>query len=74
MPFDGIRATFNKGLSHHFQVSHNFSLGTMQRSGYKFGATYAGTKQLSQTEVGHFIESSIFILKRNNVKSPFVMF
>lgn len=52
MPFDGIRATFNKGLSHHFQVSHNFTLGTMQRSGYKFGATYAGGKQLSQTEVG----------------------
>ena len=51
MPFDGIRASFNKGLSHHFQVSHNFTLAAMQPSGYKFGATYAGAKQLSQTEV-----------------------
>ncbi|XP_067936584.1 mitochondrial import receptor subunit TOM40 homolog [Watersipora subatra] len=50
LPFDGVRATFNKGLSHHFQVSHNFSLATTQRSGYKFGATYVGTKQLSQSE------------------------
>ena len=59
MPFDGIRATFNKGLSHHFQVTHSFALGTMQRSGYKFGATYAGTKQLSQTEVGVFYSYKI---------------
>lgn len=51
MAFDGIRATFNKGLSSHFQVSHSFSLGFMQPSAYKFGATYAGTKQLSQSEV-----------------------
>jgi len=50
-PFDGIRAVFNKGLSHHFQVSHNFTLAAMQPSSYKFGATYAGTKQLSQSEV-----------------------
>ncbi|KAF6030776.1 TOMM40L [Bugula neritina] len=49
-PFDGIRAVFNKGLSHHFQVSHNFTLAAMQPSSYKFGATYAGTKQLSQSE------------------------
>lgn len=51
MAFDGGKLTINKGLSNHFQVNHNFTLGTMQPSGYKFGATYVGSKQLSQSEV-----------------------
>lgn len=39
-----------KGLSSHFQVSHTINLSSTTPSGYKFGATYVGTKQLSPTE------------------------
>lgn len=39
-----------KGLSNHFQVSHTINLCTSNPSGYRFGATYVGTKQLSPSE------------------------
>jgi hypothetical protein len=39
----------NKGLSNHFQVSHTINLSTAQ-PGYRFGATYVGTKQFSPSE------------------------
>lgn len=47
--FEGAKLMVNKGLSNHFQVSHTINLSS-QQSGYKFGATYVGTKQLSPSE------------------------
>uniref|UniRef100_A0A6M2DIG5 Putative translocase of outer mitochondrial membrane complex subunit tom40 n=1 Tax=Xenopsylla cheopis TaxID=163159 RepID=A0A6M2DIG5_XENCH len=47
--FEGAKLMYNKGLSNHFQVSHTVNMSTTN-SGYKFGATYVGTKQLSPTE------------------------
>jgi mitochondrial import receptor subunit TOM40 len=50
MNFEGARFIVNKGLSNHFQVSHTLNLSTAQPGGYRFGATYVGTKQLSPSE------------------------
>lgn len=47
--FEGAKVMVNKGLSNHFQVSHTINLSS-QQSGYRFGATYVGTKQLSPAE------------------------
>ena len=49
--FEGGKLIVSKGLSSHFQISHTLSLSTFQPSGYRFGATYVGVKQLSVTEV-----------------------
>ncbi|XP_076028330.1 translocase of outer membrane 40 [Oratosquilla oratoria] len=48
--FDGGKFMVNKGLSNHFQVSHTINFSTMQPPGYRFGATYVGTNQVSPTE------------------------
>lgn len=40
----------NKGLSNHFQISHSLHLAPGPMSGYRFGATYVGTNQISPTE------------------------
>lgn len=40
----------NKGLSNHFQVSHTINLSSTTPSGYRFGATYVGTKQTGPAE------------------------
>lgn len=50
MTFDGAKIMLNKGLSNHFQVSHTINLGSTNPSGYRFGATYVGTRQFSPTE------------------------
>ena len=51
MPFDGAKVMLNKALSNHFQVSHNIVIGSaITPPGYRFGATYIGTKQLSLSE------------------------
>lgn len=52
MPFDGGKVIVNKILSNHFQISHNFTLssGMTAPPGYRFGATYIGTKQISPSE------------------------
>ncbi|CAG2103252.1 unnamed protein product [Medioppia subpectinata] len=52
MPFDGARVVITKGLSNHFQLSHTISMsnGVTIPAGYRFGATYIGTKQTSPTE------------------------
>lgn len=47
--FDGAKLMINKGLSNHFQVSHTVNLSSAQ-SGYRFGATYVGTKQFAPSE------------------------
>ena len=39
-----------RGLSNHFQISHTINMSSVTPSGYRFGATYVGTKQLSPTE------------------------
>lgn len=39
----------NKGISNHFQMSHTWTMSS-QQNGYKLGATYIGTKQISPTE------------------------
>lgn len=53
MCFEGGTLRVNKGLNSHFQVSHTLNLPTNPQSpsGYKFGATYVGTKMLSPSEV-----------------------
>lgn len=48
--FEGAKLMIQKGLSSHFQVSHTINLSSTTPSGYKFGATYVGTKQLSPSE------------------------
>jgi mitochondrial import receptor subunit TOM40 len=48
--FEGAKLMVQKGLSNHFQVSHTINLCSQNPSGYRFGATYVGTKQMSPTE------------------------
>ncbi|KAK0096885.1 hypothetical protein PV326_003992 [Microctonus aethiopoides] len=48
--FEGAKLIINKGLSNHFQISHTITMSSVVKSGYKFGATYVGTKQTSPTE------------------------
>lgn len=48
--FEGAKIMLNKGLSNHFQVSHTINLCSQQPSGYRFGATYVGTKQFQPSE------------------------
>jgi mitochondrial import receptor subunit TOM40 len=50
VPFEGAKVLFNKGLSNHFQVSHTWTMSTLQPSGYRFGCTYVGTKQYGPME------------------------
>ncbi|XP_062321630.1 mitochondrial import receptor subunit TOM40 homolog [Osmerus eperlanus] len=47
---EGVRLVVNKGLSNHFQVSHTINLSTLGESGYRFGATYVGSKQIGPAE------------------------
>jgi mitochondrial import receptor subunit TOM40 len=48
--FEGAKLMVNKGLSNHFQVSHTINLCSAAPSGYRFGATYVGTKQFGPSE------------------------
>uniref|UniRef100_A0A914C807 Uncharacterized protein n=1 Tax=Acrobeloides nanus TaxID=290746 RepID=A0A914C807_9BILA len=47
--FDGAKILYQKGLSSHFQVSHTLRVSSAS-SGYNFGATYVGNKQLGPGE------------------------
>ncbi|KAL4228797.1 Mitochondrial import receptor subunit TOM40B [Mactra antiquata] len=49
-PFEGGRVVIGKGLSSHFQLNHTMTLGPPNLSGYRFGATYVGSKQFSPQE------------------------
>ena len=69
MFFDGAKILVNKGLNSHFQVSHTLTLAK-QSPGYRFGATYVGTKMLSPSEVGVFV--SFFEIKQNLLIEKFV--
>jgi mitochondrial import receptor subunit TOM40 len=48
--FEGAKLIINKGLSSHFRVSHTITMSSVTPSGYRFGATYVGTKQISPSE------------------------
>ncbi|XP_066600800.1 mitochondrial import receptor subunit TOM40 homolog 1 [Prorops nasuta] len=48
--FEGAKLILNKGLSNHFQISHSIIMSSVPHSGYRFGATYVGTKQMSPSE------------------------
>jgi len=48
--FEGGKFMLNKGLSNHFQVSHTINFSTVQPPGYRFGATFVGTQQVSPSE------------------------
>ncbi|XP_045464289.1 mitochondrial import receptor subunit TOM40 homolog 1-like [Harmonia axyridis] len=48
--FEGARVMLTRGLSNHFQISHTINMSSVTPSGYRFGATYVGTKQLSPSE------------------------
>ncbi|CAH0396176.1 unnamed protein product [Bemisia tabaci] len=50
VPFEGAKFIVNKGLSNHFQVSHTINMSAITPSGYRFGATYVGSKQVSPSE------------------------
>ncbi|KAH8253715.1 hypothetical protein KR032_006593 [Drosophila birchii] len=47
--FEGAKIMLYKGLSNHFQVSHSFDLCPTAPCGYRFCATYVGTKQSDPT-------------------------
>ncbi|XP_063236215.1 mitochondrial import receptor subunit TOM40 homolog 1 [Bacillus rossius redtenbacheri] len=49
--FEGAKFMVNKVLSNHFQISHTLNLSSFGSSGYRFGATYVGTHQVSPSEV-----------------------
>lgn len=50
-PFDGARIIVNKALSNHFQISHTINMsGSVMPPGYRFGATFIGSRQISPTE------------------------
>ncbi|EEB15411.1 mitochondrial import receptor subunit TOM40, putative [Pediculus humanus corporis] len=48
--FDGVKFMVNKGLSNHFQISHTIHLSSVTPAGYRFGATYVGTKHVGPHE------------------------
>ncbi|KAJ3662768.1 hypothetical protein Zmor_007097 [Zophobas morio] len=48
--FEGARVMLTRGLSNHFQISHTINMSSITPSGYRFGATYVGTKQISASE------------------------
>lgn len=48
--FEGARIMLTRGLSNHFQISHTINMSSVTPSGYRFGATYVGTKQISPSE------------------------
>lgn len=48
--FEGARLMLTRGLSNHFQISHTINMSSITPSGYRFGATYVGTKQISPSE------------------------
>lgn len=48
--FDGAKLMLTRGLSNHFQISHTLNMSQTTPSGYRFGATYVGCKQISPTE------------------------
>lgn len=50
IPFEGLRLVVNKGLSNHFQISHTLTMSSVMPSGYRFGTTYVGTKQVGPGE------------------------
>lgn len=50
MPFEGAKIVVQKGLSNHFQISHSLNMSSLTPSGYRFGATYVGTKQYGPGE------------------------
>lgn len=49
--FEGAKLMIQKGISYHFQVSHTLNLCTSNNSGYRFGAIYVGSKQISPSEL-----------------------
>ncbi|KAF4528834.1 hypothetical protein B566_EDAN017205 [Ephemera danica] len=52
MAFEGARFVVNKALSGHFQVCHSLNMSTSNpaQSGYKFGVTFVGQKQVGPGE------------------------
>nr|CAG4644121.1 EOG090X09KD [Lepidurus arcticus] len=48
--FEGAKLLINKGLSNHFQISHTLNMSSVTPSGYRFGATYVGTRQFGPGE------------------------
>uniref|UniRef100_A0A069DSL0 Putative mitochondrial import receptor subunit tom40 isoform 1 n=1 Tax=Panstrongylus megistus TaxID=65343 RepID=A0A069DSL0_9HEMI len=48
--FEGAKIAVQKGISNHFQISHTLNMSSITPSGYRFGATYVGTKQFSPGE------------------------
>jgi mitochondrial import receptor subunit TOM40 len=49
MCFEGAKLMVQKGLSQHFQVSHTLSISSAN-TGYRFGATYIGSKECGPGE------------------------
>ncbi|XP_046473783.1 mitochondrial import receptor subunit TOM40 homolog 2 [Neodiprion pinetum] len=48
--FEGAKLLVKKTLSSHFDVAHTITLSSVTPSGYKFGASYIGTKRIGETE------------------------
>lgn len=57
LQMEGVRVVVNKGLSNNFQVTHTVTLSMMGESGYRFGTSYVGRKQIDQPNRGiHNVE------------------
>jgi len=65
--FEGFKFTLNKMLSTHFQVNHSLTMSSIAPSGYKFGATYVGTKQFSPTEVKKVFNAHNIRMKNSKI-------
>lgn len=48
--FEGARVLLSRGFSSHFQVNHTLNLSSVTPSGYRFGATFIGPNEVSNTE------------------------
>jgi len=54
--FEGGKLMISKGMSSQFQATHSLVLANPMTSGYRFGASYVGSKQFSPQEVDVFIQ------------------
>lgn len=74
LQMEGVRVVVNKGLSNNFQVTHTVTLSMMGESGYRFGTSYVGRKQISPTEVFIMLNHWNFQHFRRRVLLKYVCF
>ncbi|KAL2728582.1 hypothetical protein V1478_006214 [Vespula squamosa] len=68
--FEGARLIIKKVLSSHFNVMHTITLSSVTPSGYKFGASYIGTKAVGLHEKYPIVKGDI--IPNGNMTANFV--